>query len=363
MNILHVRSSDVFSSPERMIIGQCLSMPDHSSVCASFVRDKRDNIFLGKCRSRGLATIQLPDSFPGDLRVSRYLRRIIDDRQIDVVVSHDYRSNFYSYLAVPGTVRLIGYFHGVTAEDWKVRIYNAIDRLILRRFPLIIAVSSVTRQRLIEMRIREDRIVVVPNAIDESSLFKGERSPQDPRAARKLVAAGRFSYEKGYDLLLEALKLLDGRGPSWRLDLYGAGPEEGKLRQTVQEFGLQEMVHFGGFVDDILPIFRQMDILVQPSRSEGMPVTILEAWSQKLGVIATAAGGTTDILRNGENGLLIPPNDPQALAESILVGLTNIEKMYAYGRSGYELVQDKYTYTCQARLLQEVYKRKSADGE
>ncbi len=358
MNILHLRNSDVFSSPERLIIGQCLNLPEFDFTCASFVRPDRENRFLKECRAAGLKTLSVPDSFPGDIRMIGRLRRLILEKRIDLVITHDYKAGFYTFFSLRRqAVRQIAYFHGVTSEDRKVRIYNAIDRQVLKRLGQVIAVSERTGELLVEMGIPSKRIVVVPNAIDDASLSSENQFEVRAEGPARIVAAGRFSYEKGFDLLLQALKIVKDTVPAFKIDLYGLGPEEEKLKRMVRDLSLGDMVTFCGFVDDLLPALRKAEFLVMPSRSEGMPVTVLEAWSQRLGLIATTVGGVPEIVTDGVNGLLVPSEDVEALAAKIVWALANLEKMRQYGSAGFGLVKEKYTYSRQAELLREIYNR------
>jgi len=358
VKILQLRSSDVFSSPERLIIGQCRHLPEFEFVCGSFVAPGRVNRFLDECRAAKIETAELADSFPGDLRLIGHLRRLMIERRIDLVITHDYKASFYAFFARRKlAVKQIAYFHGVTSEDKKVRIYNAIDRQVLKRLPQVIAVSERTRQLLTDMGVPVDRIEVVPNAIDDASLISQNQFEVRREGPARIIAAGRFSFEKGFDLLLQALGKAGDNAPPFQVDLYGLGPEEDKLRRMVDDFALQGTVTFKGFVDSLLPALREADFLVMPSRSEGMPVTVLEAWSQRLGLIATAVGGVPEIVSNGNNGLLIPPENVDALAEKIVWATENIDRMQQYGAAGFDLVREKYTYSRQAEQLRQIYSR------
>lgn len=356
MRILQLRSSDVFSSPERLIIGQCRHLPEFDFLCASFVRPGVENRFLKECAEAGIDTAEIPDSFPGDIRLIGRLRRLIMEKRIDLVISHDYKAGFYTFFSLrKQAVRQIAYFHGVTSEDKKVKIYNAVDRQVLKRLGQVIAVSEKTRQLLVGMGIESERIEVVPNAIDDESLIADHQFEVRPEGPARIMAAGRFSYEKGFDLLLQALAKVKESTSPFSVDLFGAGPEEDKLHRLVKELDLESIVTFRGFVDSLLPELRRADFLVMPSRSEGMPVTVLEAWSQRLGLIATTVGGVPEIVEDGVNGLLVAPENVPALTERIVWALDHRREMRQYGSAGFELVRERYTYSQQAELLRKIY--------
>jgi glycosyltransferase involved in cell wall biosynthesis len=357
MKILHLRSSEFFGGPERAIIGQCRSLGKFKLICASIVRRDQTSEFLRKCGNFGIETIAIPESFPGDLRVIGCMRRIIRERELDLVVSHDYKSNFFTYFAVRNTpARQIAHFRGSTAEDVKDKFYNTINWMFLRRISKILTVSAGSKRVLVSRGIPAEKVSVVPNAIECDGALEDE-APDDrsSRGFLKIVAAGRLSYEKGFDNLLRAVALLNGKTPAFKLSIYGHGPEEEKLKKWVDEYDISGCVEFCGFVEDIKPVFRNSDFLVLPSRSEGMPNVILEAWSQKLGVLSTAVGGVPEMIDDGVSGLLSPPDDIPAFSDKLLHALNNPSEMATYGKKGFEIVKERYSYGKQAELLEKIY--------
>jgi len=361
--ILHVRNSDLYGSPERLIIGQCRQIKEFEWVVATFVRDGGMNRFAEESAKAGLETFAIPEKRVADTAIIGRLRRIIKDRQINMVVSHDYKATAISWLATRGLgIALVACYHGETTEDAKVRLYNVVDSIMLRKMHRVIAVSQFTRNHLVSRGIREKRIVVIPNAIDASTL--SDNAPiREPIVSRPIlmIAAGRFSREKGLDILLDALATVKNSAPAFKLYLYGKGPEESNLRMQVENLGLTEIVEFCGFVDDIAPVFRSMDMLVMTSRSEGMPLIILEAWKERLGVIATAVGGIPEMIESGKNGILIDSPDVAKVSEALVSAMKNMDAISSYGRKGFELLRTIYNYDQQAVALATVYREVLAE--
>jgi len=354
--ILHLRSANIFGSPERLIIGQCRHLKEFSFVCASYVRGDTENRFLGECTSAGLTTGVLRESFTGDYRVVRQIRELVTQHQVALLVTHDYKSNFFGRLAARrDDLPQVAYFHGITAEDTKVALYNSIDRFMIRKMAKVITVSSLTSRFLQSRGLPPQRIEVVPNAVDPATFLKEPLPPHGDDRPARLIGVGRFSSEKGFDILLKAVAKIKPEAPPFELLLYGLGPEEKRLREMVSRLGLTEIVRFCGFVDDILPVLRGVDFMVMSSRSEGMPVVILEAWSQQVGVLASSVGGIPEMIEPGKNGLLVPPENVSELAGRILWGLNHRDQMRRYGRAGFETLQKKYTFPVQARRLAAIY--------
>ncbi len=357
MNILHLRSSEFFGGPERAILGQCRTMTDAAFICASFVRRGEDNPFLAKARQYGLETAAIAESFAGDWRVIGRLQSLIKEKAIDLIVSHDYKGNFFGRKAARQCrIAHIAHFRGITREDKKVQLYNFIDKHTLRKLPCVLTVSQKSKNILEKMGVESGKIQVVFNAIESSKLAEPTFMREiDSSRPFRFIAAGRLSHEKGYDVLLRACALVKNAFTNFRVDIYGHGPEEANLKSMTDSLNLKEFIYFKGFVDDVLPVLKAADALVLPSRSEGMPNIVLEAWSQKLGVVSTAVGGVPEMIINDTGGLTCPPENPAALSEIMLRAIKHPNETIKFGTDGYHLVQTAYTFERQAEILRKIY--------
>ena len=355
--VLHLRSSEFFGGPERAILGQCAAMRDFDFVCGCFQHSGQVPVFLERAEELGVATEGIEQAKPWDYRVANRLREVVAKKGIDLVVSHDYKATFFAMLALRGlSVGHIRHFRGATAEDVKVRFYNSIDRFVMRRLPRILVVSEGTRRTLEGYGVDSRCIEVVPNAIEDHKLVP----PTFTRDARRsggirIVAAGRLSFEKGYDVLLDALIWLRENAGDFTVEIFGHGPEQERLERIVRRGQLGSQVRFKGFVGDILPVLRKADLLVLPSRSEGMPNVILEAWAQKLAVVATAVGGVPEMIEDGVSGLLARPEDSVGLARQLQRMMSDSSLAISCGEAGYARVCEQYNYRVQAALLRRVY--------
>ena len=132
-----------------------------------------------------------------------------------------------------------------------------------------------------------------------------------------IVAAGRFSREKGFDVLIEAFGLLASRHPDWTLTILGDGSERRALEAAIDRFGLRGRICLPGLVSRPAAVLRQAELFVCPSRVEGFPNALCEAMACGLAVIATATDGSLAILRHNQNGLLVPRDDHRALAAAM----------------------------------------------
>ena len=170
-----------------------------------------------------------------------------------------------------------------------------------------------------------------------------ERTSASGRGAR-ILYAGRLSREKGIDTLLRAIALLPPDTlENVKVVVAGAGPADRELRSLSATLGLEEHVRFAGIVSpgpDLLAEYDRADLFVLPSRIEGVPRALLEASARLLPVVATSVGGVPHLIRDGESGLIVPPDDPQALADAIGRVIGDPALARSLGRAGGEVASE-----------------------
>jgi glycosyltransferase involved in cell wall biosynthesis len=257
------------------------------------------------------------------------IRRLLRAQCFDLLHTHNYKSNLYGYIAS----RLLGIPIIATCHNWTdttaaLRLYGALDRQVLAQFDRIVTVSASTRARLSNRRIPTHRIATIGNGvpIPELSLDHGPRITRDSQSyggdlcggGLMVGMAARLSFEKGVDIFLQAAADVTRRHPGIRFVIAGDGPERERLEQIARELHLSSTVTFLGFCTDMQSFLRTLDIFVQPSRVDAMPMSVLEAMAHGLPVIASAVGELPDILDHGSRGRLVPPEDADGLAQGIL---------------------------------------------
>ena len=184
-------------------------------------------------------------------------------------------------------------------------------------------------------------IEVIPNGIDLNFFKPSLRDGKIPQ----LLFTGRIVYQKGLDLLVEALsKLID---IPWELSIIGDGSYKDQLQQRIDALGLTSRIRFHGWrsKEELLPILAKSHIFVNPSRHEGMPNAVLEAMACGLSVIATRIAGNEDLVINRKNGILVANENVIELRNALRTLLTNkllCEKMGKYSRT---LVESKFSWS------------------
>lgn len=184
----------------------------------------------------------------------------------------------------------------------------------------IIALSKGVAREIKELaQARDNKISIIHNAGFDQKLFNKTFSVKHRVEASgiDMVACGRLSEQKGFDILIEALSLLP-KSSDWHLRILGKGPDEDALKEQASRLGVGAKVEFMGFVDNPYPFFEQSDLFVLSSRWEGFGNVIVEAMITGTAVLsAQCPHGPDEIISHGQSGWLVAPNDPKAIAEGL----------------------------------------------
>ena len=219
-------------------------------------------------------------------------------------------------------VPLVHHIHSPTDHDsthpWQDRMNAWAERLGLRQASALIAVSASLGQYVRRQGYAADRVAVIPNGVPARRPIPA-RDATDTTWTLGMIAL--FRPRKGIEVLLHALALLRSQGLAVRLRAVGdfeSAPYGRKVRELARRLGLAEAIDWIGFQRDIDSQLAQMDLLVLPSLfGEGLPMVLLEAMSAGLPVVASAVEGIPEAVRDGREGLLVPPGDPEQLASAI----------------------------------------------
>jgi glycosyltransferase involved in cell wall biosynthesis len=356
--IFHIREAAIFGSPERLILGQVRHGKAFRYIPVTFRKGGLENAFAAEMTRQGIEYHEVTERFTGDLSTVRRLAKLLREEQPSLIVTHEYKSDFYGRLAARRTgVPHLVHFHGFTAEDARVQVYNKIDIGVMKRVGGIITVSEETRRLLMSKGINGDKVRVVINAVpDEAFETVPFRKPALLPDAPLLVAAGRLSHEKGFDILIDSLALLAKTGHKPSVLIYGDGPERDDLQEQIETHQLTDRVKLMGFTPDVRPPFGAMEFLVVPSRSEGFPLVLLEAWAQGAPVVATPVGGLPDLIDDNVNGILARDATPEALAEALRRALETPDFRDRCGGEGRRRTRERYNFERQLDSLEAIYR-------
>lgn len=264
------------------------------------------------------------------LRALLAVRRVIKRNAVDVVQPHGEWESFVARCASATMARrpfhlcrVHTYIDSSNIPAWRKWVYHTVDRLTSPGVDVYACITFAVARELSERsQIPPHKIAVLPNVANVATA-----SPETVLASCQpllptVALVANFVPGKGHTVLFAALDLLRQKGVTVRARLLGsamtsAGGDtfENELRENVRARGIDAAVSFDGFTDDIAAALQGVDVLVLPSDSEGLPVSILEAFALRKLVIASRVGGIPEAVRHGENGLLHEPGDPTALAD------------------------------------------------
>ncbi|HHQ45162.1 MAG TPA: glycosyltransferase family 4 protein [Candidatus Altiarchaeales archaeon] len=272
-------------------------------------------------RTSILAKIQIPAYF-----TMLSVRTLIESRKIDVIHAHWIIPQ--GLAAISGRIwgkRIITSAHGgdlSLASSWIGRIFLIFS---VRGSGITTANSSFTK-RILEEAVKK-KVEVIPMGAGDMASKEEERNVKEEYNAKGKVImyVGRLSKEKGVEYLIDAFQIISKRADNTYLMIVGEGPERESLEEYSQNLGISERVVFTGSVrhDFLRCFYESCDILVLPSvglskyRQEGLGVSLLEAMSYGIPVVASNVGGIADVVAEGETGLLVGEKNPKALADAI----------------------------------------------
>jgi glycosyltransferase involved in cell wall biosynthesis len=219
-------------------------------------------------------------------------------------------------------------YHGHVLREYFGRltsaVFRGIERVLARATDGLVTVSDSVKADLVEMAIAPgDRIRVVPLGLElepfTQDLPRGAlRADAGHAAEAPLVGmVGRLAPVKDVPTFLRAARLVRARRPEVRFSLVGDGPQRASLEAEARALGLADAVCFHGWRRDLPAVYGDLDVVVNASRNEGTPVALIEALAAGRPVVATAVGGTPDVLEGGTHGVLVPAQDEEALAGAI----------------------------------------------
>jgi glycosyltransferase involved in cell wall biosynthesis len=309
----------------------------------------------------GVRVLELNRKGRFDLAAWRPLLRKLRRERVQILHAHMFGSSVWgSLIAQLARVPVVVvHEHGMPFELDRSRM--VLERHLLGRLAdAYLAVSEPDRDKIIARGVPPERTYVLPNGIAAPKVdaTKDVRAELGVDADAPVVGAvGLQRSEKAYDVLLRAAAKARESRPDLRVVLVGDGVMRGELERLTAELGMEDAVVFAGVRVDVPDVLRAFDVAVNSSHSEGSPLSVMEYMEAALPVVATRVGGVPGIVRDGVDGLLVPPADPDAMAAALLRLLADPETAAAMGRSGRERRRSEFDLDVTARRLGELYER------
>lgn len=302
-------------------------------------------------QSEGVEVVDLKRNPHGvDFGLAKRMAETLNARKVQVIHAHQYTPFFYAALArLRGgwSSRLILTEHGRNYPDivsWKRHWAN---RLLMHRFAdRINACCEFSVDALVEKEgFPRNRIAVLRNGVELAKLDARPEPPSDlpTRENRRILAmVARFNPIKNHPMLLRGFAGVAKERNDTDLWLIGDGETRSELEQLCEELGIRNRVHFLGVRSDVSAILPCVDAVALTSHLEAAPLVLLEAMAASRPVVATDVGGNPEMVRDCENGLLVPSDDPTALTQAFLKLLNQPELAVQMGQQGRKLVENEY---------------------
>jgi glycosyltransferase involved in cell wall biosynthesis len=310
-----------------------------------------------KARRRSLDFVETPGRRWFDPVQFGRLSRLVRERDVRLVHCNDAKTDVYGWLLgfCHPSLRRVTTLHGWASSTRRGSLYNRLDKWAAARFDAVIAVSEHTA-RIAEAH-RIPRVRVIRNGIDAGEWRRSRPVAQRTGTGLCVGYVGRLSREKRPDCFVEAARRLAQRDRGMRFLVVGDGPERSAMERDAHAAGLDGAIRFLGYLDEpeLKAQYEQMDVLMLTSDREGLPISLLEAAAMEVCVVATRVGGVPELVRDGHNGLLAPPNDAAALAEAV-ASLAR-DPMLAEGlrRNGRRAVETEFSLQRTVGAVEAVY--------
>lgn len=326
----------------------------------------REDWLSERLRERGVPTFLVDSRVWYDFRLPLEMARLIRRENIDLIHSHLPGQNFYS-CAVGRLLgrKTIATYHGAIELSRSVGLRGAIQLGSVRRSAdAVVVVCDHVGRMLRDVGFPAEKIVRIHNGISVDRFqVSGDgrlRRELGLRNGTKVVGTvANVRQSKGYEFFIQAARKVADAMPDTRFVAVGdIDPVIAKpLFESIERLGLQDRFLFLGFRSDVPEILSELDVFVLSSVSEGFPLVALEAMASARPVVVTRSGGPQEIIEDGRTGLLIPPADPDALAEKICELLDNPERAAALARTARARVESTFTLERMIRDYERLYER------
>ncbi|MBI3098095.1 MAG: glycosyltransferase [Planctomycetes bacterium] len=287
------------------------------------------------------------------------VRRLLRERRPDILHTHLFHATLVGRLASRGPLARAGPGNGprvvstIQVCERERRWHPLLDGLTQSLSDGVVCVSGAVRDWAVRCAgIPRGKCRVIPNPVSippgaarlaGGAVASTRRALGVPDGVRLVLTLGRLHRQKGIDILIQAIPDVRRRLPDVFFAIAGDGPEREPLSRLAERWRVADAVRWLGWRADAADLLASADLFCLPSRWEGLPLSILEAFALGVPVVATAADGSAELLRGGETGWPALPEDPIGLAESIVESLTRPEESAARAGRALDLVRREYT--------------------
>lgn len=366
VNVLDLRDTHEIGGPGKTILEtyRAIDQTQFRLHLGVFLIDGEDEAspFISAARASGMPVHLIRGAHPYDPRLIWRVATLARSIRADIVHAHELKSDVVGYLASwLYRAPLMTTLHGWIGNSTKQRWLNTLDRQVVQRFDLVVAVSGQIMRDMQAAGMRSSRLQLLHNAIVVERYARTNRGGYLRELLGRdldgpvMAAIGRLSFEKGHADLIEAMAIVTKRSGRIHLVLAGDGPERARLEALVDTRGLRTRVFFAGYIQQPPRLIEEIDLLVLPSHTEGLPNAALEALVMDVPVLATRVGGTPEVITDGQTGRLVDARAPEALANGIMEFLADPEAWRLMAARGRAMVERDFNFSRRTRALEAMY--------
>ena len=320
LRVLHLMSSAGFYGAENVVAVLCsqLRAVGHHANIALFDSSNLPTSDLERLTTVcGHVPVDLRFTGRFDIRALIRLARYLRSERVDILHTHGYKADIYGFIVAKlSGCAIVATCHNWTNRTDSLQSYAKYDRLILRWFNAVVAVSENVASIVDDSGVSKSNIRLIYNGI-ETKTYQA-CAPGTESGVPVIGVLSRLSEEKGVDVLVRALPSILKDYGRVHCIIAGDGPDRTSLVQLGIELGVDQHVQYPGFCANVPALLGRCTIVAHPSRIDGMPIAVLEAMAAGAPIAASAVGSIPYLLDHGHAGVLVPSEDPAALAEALI---------------------------------------------
>ena len=361
LTVVHLTSSRFHGGPERQMLGLAESLSRRiQSVFILFSENGRCRAFFSQCQSKGFDAFRLRYDTPRLFAAAGELRQLLHTQRACILFSHGYKANILARMVTHRMgIPHVAVSRGWTGESARVRLYDALDKRILRYVDRVVCISRSQADQVHSMGVPTTKTRIIYNAIQSDRFARP--NPNYGKRLRRLFpfspmfiigSAGRLSMEKGHAVLVTAASLVQKRYSQIGFVIFGEGRLRKALQNQIDRLGMTKSVIIPGYRPDLDRYLPHLDLLVVPSFTEGLPNILLESLAAHVPVVASAVGGIPELIKDGHTGRLVPAGNAEAMAESISQMISDRTAADRMRKNGHQSIQTHFSFACQGRMYE-----------
>jgi glycosyltransferase involved in cell wall biosynthesis len=284
---------------------------------------------------------------------------VLSEQKPEIIHSHSPEMGFL--ISIPARLYHIPVIHTCHGICFNNRNFSFLKRkmeLFFLKYGGFQFITTVDKNSLPDFRAKDIRnIVYIPNGVDISLFSSADRPVAN--SVMNYLFVGRLERQKGLDVLIDAVIRLKKVNTNFTLTIIGDGSLKEDLIRCISDHSLESTIHMMGAVnqDELIRKYSESDALILPSRWEGLPLTLLEAWAAGLPVIVSNVGGLTPLCEDMVNAIVIDPVDPQALCRAMRFLMNNRDLAQRLGSEGNQIVKTRYAWNSVNKMYENIYRQ------